>query len=155
MWRLLPIILLVSCAVNETRETATDGQTPGNYRIVSILDVPLNPPSKPDAEASLAKAFQHGEARGRVEETGTWNITRPVTHNRLRCATYETGIQLGEGNPACSHVRWLTNIEYGTRQTHCNSATRIHTGGGKFADINSTFGALTCVRVVTRCTGPC
>ena len=151
MWKLLPILLLVSCAVNEQKETATSGQAPDSFRIVRILEVPLEPSSGQDS----GRAFQHRESSGRIEKDGAWTITGPVTHNRIRCATYETGTQFGRGNPACSHVEWLTGIEYGTRQTHCNSATLIHRGGGKFTDVEGVFGTLSCARVITRCSGAC
>ncbi len=155
MWRLLPIILLVSCAVNEHRDADSDGQDSNAYRIVRMLEVPLKPSSEQGSGYPPARVFQHRESSGRIEKDGVWTITGPVTHNRIRCATYETGIQFGKGNPACSHVKWLTGIEYGTRQTHCNSATLIHRGGGKFTDVEGVFGTLTCARAVTRCSGAC
>ena len=155
MWRLIPIILLVSCAVNEQKETATGSQAPDSFRIVRILEVPLEPSSGQGSGNLPVLAFQHRESSGRIEKDGVWSITGPVTHNRIRCATYETGIQFGRGNPACAHVEWQTGIEYGTRQTHCNSATLIHRGGGRFTDVEGFFGTLTCARVVTRCSGAC
>ena len=155
MWRLLPVILLVSCAVGEHKRNATDESQSDGYRIVNILDMPLNLPSKSNSEQPLTKEFQRSDTQGWIRETGTWNISKTVTHTGLRCATYETGIQLGKGTPACSQVEWLTDIEYGTRQTHCNSATLIHSGGGEFADMNGIVEASTCVRVVIRCRGAC
>ena len=95
------------------------------------------------------------DTRGEIRTTGAWSISNTVVHTRLRCATYETGIQLGKGDPACSQVQWLTNVQYGTRQTHCNSATLVHTGGGEFSGMAGVIEAATCVRVVTRCMGTC
>ena len=155
MWRLLPIFLLVSCAVSENRDADSDGPDTTVFRIVRILEVPLEPSSGQGSGGPPAKTFQHRESRGRIDRDGVWSITGPVTHNRIRCATYETGIQFGTGNPACSYVKWQTGIEYGTRQTHCNSATLIHRGGGKFTNAEGVFGTLTCARVVTRCSGAC
>ena len=40
-------------------------------------------------------------------------------------------------------------------ETHCNSATLIHTGGGELGATKAMFEASNCVRVVTRCNGPC
>jgi hypothetical protein len=154
MWKLLPLILLASCAVDEPLETVSESR-PAGYRIVNIVDVPLNPTSRPGGEQGPAREFQRRDTLGWIRETGAWNIRAAVTHPRLRCATYETGIQLGAGNRACYEVRWLTNVEFGTRQTQCNNATLVHTGGGKLADGRSIFDASTCVRVVTRCVGPC
>ena len=62
---------------------------------------------------------------------------------------------LGLGNPGCSNVRWLTNVEPGTRRVHCNSATLIHQGGGQSAVVRGAFSASSCARVVVRCEGPC
>ena len=155
MWRLLPIILLVSCAANESSETASGEDRANNYRIVNTRDIPLDLSSKPGTDQPLTKEFHQRDTRGWIRETGTWSISNAVVHTRLRCATYETGIQLGKGNPACSNVKWLTDIDYGTRQTHCNSATLVHAGGGEFADMKGILEASTCVRVVVRCAGPC
>ncbi len=154
MWRLLPLILLASCAVDEPGDTASASR-PAGYRIVNILDVPLNVATKPGGEKGPTREFQRGDTLGWIRETGVWRIRAAVTHPRLRCATYETGIQLGAGNRACSEVRWLTNVEFGTRHTQCNNATAIHAGGGELAAMQDLFRTSTCVRVVTRCEGAC
>lgn len=155
MWRLLPIILLVSCAANESSETASGEDQANNYRIVNTRDIPLDLSATSGADQPLTKEFQQQDTRGWIRETGAWNISNAVVHTRLRCATYETGIQLGRGNPDCKNIEWQTDIDYGTRQTHCNSATMVHAGGGQFEDIKGILNSATCVRVVVRCTGPC
>ena len=155
MWKLLPIILLASCTATDHKEAASDENRPDTHRIVNTLDVPLNLPSKPNTEQPVSREFSQRDTRGWIQRTGAWNISSVVVHTRLRCATYETGIQLGKGSPACSQVEWLTDVDYGTRRTHCNSATLVHTGGGEFADMTDFFDASTCVRVVTRCEGTC
>ena len=151
MWKLLPLILLASCTATDHKETTSDESRRDGRRIVSTLNVPLNLSSKPNTDQPLTREF----SRGWIQQTGAWHISNAVAHTRLRCATYETGIQLGKGNPACSNVEWLTNVNYGTRRTHCNSATLVHTGGGEFANMTDLFEASTCVRVVTRCEGVC
>jgi hypothetical protein len=155
IWRLLPVVLLMSYATNDPGQTVTQETQPHDYRIVNIVDMPLNPSSKPTGEQPAVKEFRRGDTWGSILETGGWQISTPVTHTRLRCATFETGIQLGQGDPDCSDVRWLTNAEFGTRQIHCNSATLVHRGGGDSAAVGGAFEASSCVRVVTRCTGPC
>lgn len=155
MWKLLPIILLASCTTIDHKDAVSGDNEPGTYRIVSILDVPLKLSSKPHTEQAVSKVFSQRETRGRILQTGAWNISSVVVHTRLRCGTYETGVQLGKGNPACSDVEWLTDIDYGTRRTHCNSAALVHTGGGEFANMTDLFEASTCVRVITRCEGAC
>ena len=155
MWRLLLIILLTSCTTTDHKETASDENSPDGHRIVNVLDIPLNLSSQPSTEQPLAREFSRGETQGWIQQTGAWHISSTVVHTRLRCATYKTGIQLGKGNPACSNVEWLTNVDYGTKRTHCNSATLVHTGGGEFANMTDLFEASTCVRVVIRCGGVC
>ena len=147
MWKLLPICLLVSCAVND--------QQPGQSRVVRQVELPVELSAQTIDEQPSKKTFQRQGMQGWLDETGAWHFSGEVHHGRLRCATYETGIQLGRGNPACSAVDWLTGIEYATRLRHCNSATRIHAGGGKFSDTANRFEEVTCVRVVVRCEGTC
>jgi len=154
MWRLLPLILLASCAANETRGTAPEGRLAG-YRIVNIVDVPLSQASRSGVEQIPTREFQRGDTLGALRESGAWNIRAAVKHPRVRCATYETGIQLGAGERDCSGVRWMTNVEFGTRRTQCNNATAVHTGGGALTGAGSLFSSSTCVRVVTRCVGAC
>jgi hypothetical protein len=153
MWRLLPALLLVSCAAQQPGDAASEGRTAETSRIVRTLDLPLTP--TPGAGQPVTKELQGRDTRGRVNESGAWSIRTAVTHTRLRCATYETGIQLGQGNADCSTVRWLSPVQFGTRQTQCNSATLIHTGGGELALPRDTFDVSNCVRVVTRCNGAC
>lgn len=155
MWRLLPALLLASCATQQPDDNVVESRSADSSRIVQTLDLPLTLLQTPGTRQPAAKAFQRGDTRGQVSESGAWNIRTAVTHTRLRCATYETGIQLGQGNADCSDVRWLSAAQFGTRQTHCNSATLIHTGGGELGATKATFEASNCVRVVTRCNGPC
>jgi hypothetical protein len=156
MWRLLPALVLVSCAAQEPDDSVVaEGRNSNSSRIVGTLDLPLIPASTSGARQPATKEFQGRGTRGRISESGTWSISTTVTHTRLRCATYETGIQLGQGNADCSSVRWLSAVQFGTRQTHCNSATLIHTGGDELAGVKDTFEVSNCVRVVTRCNGAC
>jgi hypothetical protein len=152
---LLSALLLVSCATNQGAgpDAGAGSEAPG--RVVGVSEISLEP-LEYDADGQIsALAFRGPDIRGSVRSGGTWEITRPISHGRIRCATYETGIQLGQGDPACSYVQWITAVDYGTRQTHCNSATRVHAGGGELSDIGARFPSLNCVRVVTRCEGPC
>lgn len=156
MWKLLPALLLVSCTTQEPNENASGaGVNPDSSRIVETLDLPLRPALTPGVGQPAARAFQGRDVQGQVDESGAWTIRKAVAHTRLRCATYETGIQLGRGDADCSDVQWLSTVQFGTRQTHCNSATLIHTGGGELAIPMGTFEASNCVRVLTRCNGNC
>lgn len=93
--------------------------------------------------------------KGWLDKKGAWHISAEVQHGRVRCGTYRTGIQLGKGTPACTDVNWFTGVAYATRLRHCNSATRVHTGGGEFSDVANRVADVTCVRFVVRCEGTC
>ena len=154
MWKLLPILLLVSCAANDQQSTSSeDRSTQG--RIVRQAELPVALSRQDAGDQPSRKTFERQGTAGWLDETGGWHINREVHHGRLRCATYETGLQLGRGNPGCSNVEWLTDVEYATQLRHCNSAIRIHAGGGEFSDMANRLEEVTCVRVVVRCEGTC
>ena len=155
MRKLLPIILLVSCAAIQQTAVAADEESATASRIVNTMDLVLNPASKSGTDQGTGRTFQGTEMQGLIGKAGAWNLSTGVTHNRLRCATYETGIQLGKGNPACTKVEWLTEADFGSSRRHCNSAVMIHKGSGKLTGSNDVYQTSTCVRVVTKCTGAC
>ena len=155
MWKLLPICLLVSCAVNDQQQPVSGGNQPNQGRIVRQVELPVESSAQTISGQPSKKAFQRQGMRGWLDETGAWQFSGEVHHGRLRCATYETGIQLGRGYPACSTVEWLTDVEYATQLRHCNSAIRIHAGGGKFSDMANRLEEVTCARVIVRCEGTC
>lgn len=103
----------------------------------------------------MKKSFQGGEVEGWLQDKGDWYIKGTVKHNRLRCATYQLGVQLGKGSPACINIEWLTDVEYGTLKQHCNSASLEHVGGGELPMLANVLKDATCVRVVVRCSGTC
>ena len=155
MRKVLPIILLISCAVMQQTATAADEASATGSRIVNTMDLALNPASKNGTDQGTGRTFEGTETQGSIDAAGAWTLSTGVTHNRLRCATYETGIQLGKGNPACTKVEWLTEADFGSSRRHCNSAVMIHKGSGKLTGSNDAFQTSTCVRVVTKCTGAC
>ena len=152
MWRLLPVCLLVACAVNEQQPGSAKQQ---QYRMVRQLELPLQASARGGNGQPETKTFQGRGMEGRVDAAGAWRIEGEVHHSRLRCASYEMGVQLGSGSPACSRVTWLTSIEYATRVRHCNSASRLHAGGGTFSEVVNRLDEITCVRVLVRCAGTC
>lgn len=153
MWRLLPLCLLVACATNESHRPASgESGAATQSRIIRALELPLQPPALIIQGEPARWTFSDFNVSGWVDEEGFWNIRSEVSHGRIRCATYEVGVQLGKGLPGCSNVRWLSNVEYASRIRHCNSATRIHSGGGRFFD-TSLVQAANCARVVVRCEG--
>lgn len=155
MWKLLPVCLLVSCAVNDQQPPdAGQGQS-GQGRIVRQVELPLRSSAHSPEGQPARRSFEAKGTQGWLDASGAWQINREVHHGRLRCGSYETGIQLGRGNPACSSVEWLTNVEYATRLRHCNSASRVHAGGGSFSHVADRLEAVSCVRIVVRCEGTC
>lgn len=99
--------------------------------------------------------FNFGAITGWIRNKGGWHIEGMVLHNGLRCGTYELGMRFGVGNPQCTDVKWLSEIEYGTRMRHCNSATQHHDGGGFLPDLAKDFARISCAERVIRCTGNC
>ncbi len=155
MWRLLPVFLLVSCAADDVKQPAHGEHQPDQGRIVRLVELPVVSSTQSVDGQPSRRTFEKQGIKGWLDETGVWHIEAEVHHGRLRCGTYETGIQLGRGNPACSDVEWLTGVESVTRQRHCNSATRLHRGGGRFSEAASRFEEVSCVRLVVRCEGTC
>lgn len=152
MWRLLPLCLLVACVATDPKKSTSSSAAGAQARIVRALELPLQPPRVIVEGEPSRWTFRDFNVSGWLEEDGTWNIRSKVSHGRIRCAIYEVGLQLGRGRPACSNVDWLTAVESATRIRHCNSATRIHTGGGSFFDTAAVAEA-NCVRIVVRCKG--
>jgi len=155
MWKLLPVCLLVSCAVNDQQQRAGGGNQPDQAGIVRQVELPLASSAASIHGQPAKKTFQRQGVEGWLDEAGAWQLEAEVDHGRLRCATYETGIQLGRGTPACADAEWLTGVEYATRLRHCNSATRLHAGGGVFPQAADRFEEISCVRVLVRCEGAC
>lgn len=155
MWKLLPLCLLVACTTNDQQKPSSGESQPHQGRIVRQVVLPIESATKPIDNQPAKKSFRAKGLEGWLDETGAWHINAEVHHTRLRCGTYETGIQVGRGNPACVNVEWLSGVEYATRIRHCNSASRLHAGGGKFSDSVNHFNMFSCVRVVVRCEGTC
>jgi hypothetical protein len=155
MWKLLPVCLLVSCAVNDQQQPAGSGKQSGQASIVRQVELPVESSAEINNGQSAKKTFHRQGVQGWLDETGAWRIEGEVHHGRLRCASYEMGIQLGRGNPACADVEWLTGVEYATRVRQCNSASRLHAGGGEFSNMATRFDEVSCVRVLVRCEGAC
>lgn len=122
---------------------------------VRKIDLPLVAETRFNKKQDLKKSFQDRDVEGWLNADGNWYIKGIVTHQRLRCATYQLGVQLGKGNPACLNVEWITDVQYGTMKKHCNSAPREHVGGGEMVELRNILKDATCVKVVTRCTGVC
>ena len=155
MWRLLPFVLLLGCAATDPNRAGGSHGGAAQARIVQTANLPLTTSGIGINGEPPDKSFQASGVSGRVDPAGFWEIRKQVGHGRLLCGVYEVGMQLGSGNPGCSDVRWLTDIQYVTRERQCNSATRIHTGRARFADPGKRFPALSCVRLVVRCEGTC
>jgi hypothetical protein len=134
-------VALAGCATGEGTEAP---------RVVSESDLSLGPP-----DGSGDRSFGARSVQGRIGATGNWTLSAEVPHRALRCATYETGIQVGRGQGGCTGVGWLSAPEYVTRLIQCNGATRIHSGQGTIALPAPGLESVNCVRVLVRCAGPC
>jgi hypothetical protein len=155
MWKLLPVCLLVACAANAPHPSASGGNQPARERIVRQFVAPLTSSTAAIPGQPSRSSFQRQGMRGWLDNTGAWHIQGEIQHGRLRCATYETGIQLGRGDRACSSPEWLTDVVYTTLLRHCNQATRLHEGGGTFSAMENRLDEVNCVRVLVRCEGAC
>lgn len=154
MWRLPPIILLVSCAANEQKDAPVAETDSVAYRIINTQDLVLDT-SAEAANKESSRTFQGTETNGSIQMSGVWSLRTSVVHSRLRCATYETAIQVGRGHPGCKNVKWMTEADFGSSCRHCNSAVMTHTGSGQLANNEEVYNSSTCARVVTKCTGAC
>ena len=155
MYRLLTLIALVFSAGCATDDMAGADQSAGTARIVRQVDLPMSS-SGPAAQGQPSRrVFQAQSVQGSLYETGGWAVTTEVTHTRVRCATYETGIQIGRGDAACTRVDWLSDPDFRTWRTQCNSATLIHSGRGTVNLPESVVKDANCARVLVRCSGAC
>jgi hypothetical protein len=158
MWRVwslcLPLCLIGACVATDPQKSIDSSDTPpAAARIVRTTDLPLTGGSvRPDGQLA-DRTFESSGISGWLDATGAWQIRSKVPHSRLRCGVYEVGMQLGRGDAGCSDVRWVTDVEYVTRERQCNSATRIHSGRGQIPI--AQFETASCVRVVVRCEGTC
>jgi hypothetical protein len=155
MWRLLPLCLLAGCMFTDPKQSADSTSSVDGPRILRATELPLSSATPSLDGESSTRSFRGSWASGQVDTTGGWHIRSEVQHGRLRCGVYEVGMQLGRGNRQCTDARWVTGVDYVTRERQCNSATRIHTGGGRFSSTGNRFEEANCVRVVLRCQGNC
>lgn len=155
MYRLLPLAALIFTVGCTTDDLPGADRSPDTARIVRQLDLPLSA-SGPAAQGQASRrVFQTRSVQGSLEGTGDWAVTTEVTHTRVRCGTYETGVQIGRGDAACTRVDWLSDPDFRTRRTQCNSATLIHSGRGTVNLPQSVIQDANCVRVLVRCSGAC
>lgn len=141
-------LLLQSC----TKPTA---QPEGSYRVVGRLEVPMSPGVGITEGQPFRRDFEQRDVKGSINDAGRWTIENVVDHSHFRCGIYEVGIQLGRGVAGCSQAEWFSAPEYGTRERHCNSASRIHSGGGSLPVTRKQVATGNCVRVLVRCSGTC
>ncbi|WP_295884614.1 hypothetical protein [uncultured Thiohalocapsa sp.] len=142
------VLCLTGCA---QQETAGGGDQSGEPRIVRQIERPLLPATGGDAD----RAFLGGFARGSLDADGTWQVRADIMHPRLRCATYSVGVRFGSGDAACDEVQWQTDAEFLPARRQCNNASAIHSGQGRLDLPPEAIAALSCARVMVRCTGAC
>jgi hypothetical protein len=99
--------------------------------------------------------FRAFDFSGYLLGDGTWQVSSPVTHRGLLCATYEVGVRFGVGSPGCTDVSWLSEPVYVGRQRQCNESTVDHVGGETMPRLGYQLPYITCVERVVRCSGNC
>jgi hypothetical protein len=75
MWKLLPICLLVSCAVNDQQQPVSGGNQPNQGRIVRQVELPVESSAQTISGQPSKKAFQRQGMRGWLDETGAWQFS--------------------------------------------------------------------------------
>jgi hypothetical protein len=146
MYRALSVValtLVVGCTSGVSNRPDTSQGAP---RIVKQTDLPLVAGGETSDAKGRTRSFRERSTRGWINASGDWSLTTEVSHTRLRCGTYQAGIQIGRGNASCTDVQWLTNTEL---------ATVIHSSSGRFQLAPVAIRSANCVRVVVRCTGAC
>lgn len=74
MWRLLPLVLLVSCASNDQKTTVIEDDTSSASRIVNTIDLPLGPATVKSGESDV-RMFSGIETSGAILENGNWSMS--------------------------------------------------------------------------------
>jgi hypothetical protein len=152
LFTVMALMLVTGCTTQDSTRPKTARNPP---RIIRQIDFPLRLGGEAPQAKDGAKSFRSGATRGWIKHSGGWNLTTEVSHSRLRCATYESGIRIGHGDASCTTVKWLTDTAFATMRLQCNAATVIHTGGGRIKLPRSALESANCVQVVVRCTGGC
>jgi hypothetical protein len=142
--------------VTDPQHTGSGDTNASEPRILRTVELPLSTAVPSLSGQPSIRSFSGAGLNGQVNSAGEWTIRAKIGHTRLRCGIYEVGMQLGHGDSQCIDVRWITGIEFVTRERQCNSSTRIHAGGGQFSStVGRVVGAANCVRAVVRCQGTC
>ena len=154
MRRLLTCLPLLAVAALVQSCATPSAQPEASYRVVNRTEIRLGA-GRYGASEIVRRTFEQRDIEGWVTHSGQWAVEGVVNHTRFRCGTYEIGIQLGQGVSACSQPTWLMEPEYGTRERQCNSASMIHSGGGRLPLSREQVAQATCVRILVRCSGAC
>lgn len=152
------IVLIATFAIMSAQASGLQLDLNSNDSVSGVTNntkLPLVESIQTNKAQAIKKSFQGDTVEGWLQQNGDWFIKGTVTHTRLRCATYQLGVQIGKGNPSCLNVEWISEIQYGTMQQQCNSAPVQHTGGGNMPELQNLLKQATCVQVVVKCTGTC
>lgn len=149
-----PVLLVIAPILTMLLPSPVCAEDPKSD-IVKYIDIQLIEKTRFNKNEPLKKTFKDHEYQGWFNSDGDWSIKGTVAHGRLRCGTYQLGVQLGKGIPACLNIEWISEITYGTRKEQCNSVIMAHSGGGYLELLKEKLSEATCVKVVTRCTGTC
>jgi hypothetical protein len=75
MWKLLPVCLLVSCAMNDQQQTASNANQTSQARIVRQVDLPVESFTQTGIDQPAKKTFRSTGIQGWLDETGAWLIS--------------------------------------------------------------------------------
>lgn len=127
-----------------------------DWKVMSRSAVPVREGLGFSTDAKAARLdFKAFDFSGYLLGDGTWQVSSPVTHRGLLCATYEVGVRFGVGTPGCTDVSWLSEPMYIGRKRQCNESTVDHVGGETTPRLGYQLPHVTCVERVVRCTGNC
>ena len=99
--------------------------------------------------------FVFGDTKAAVRADGYVSIEGWVTHRGLLCADYQLGVRLGQGNPGCDDVKWLTDAMYVTNNKQCNNARFRHNGADNNPAVKKAYPRVTCAERLIKCSGMC
>jgi hypothetical protein len=99
--------------------------------------------------------FDFGDIQATLKKNGEITVKGWVNHSRIRCGNYSIGLRFGQGEHACTNVKWLTDVRYLTFQKQCNSARVEHNGFEIGQAEAAQFDKITCAQRLIRCMGAC
>jgi hypothetical protein len=99
------------------------------------------------------KAFSFSGGDAWLDAEGSFQLKIAVSHQRIRCAEYQTAIQFGTGSQRCNAVNWIGSPVMLTNKKQCNSSQLVHTGGNWLEELSKQYAGISCARIQVYCEG--